>query len=234
MTTPRVVGRRRRGRWWWAAVAVGVALAVVVGGALGARAEHRAWVTTVESYDAEVQAESARVDGARARAEEDHAAALATLAGAVDEGRTVLAASDGQVADPAVRETLRVAVDEGERLRTTAPRWTTEERTVDGITRPNPFHPGSRPERSFIVVTGSSPAPGELDTAAGTVTEATAAVVAAQQQWAYDRLQAAVTDGTPVLAESAGLVADEGTRTALRTALADAGAVLDAGVGGVP
>lgn len=233
MTTPRVVGRRRRGRWWWAAVAAGVALAVV-GVVLGARAEHRAWVATVERYATEVRAESARADDARARAEEDHAAALATLAGAVDAGRAALDASDGQVADPAVRETLRVAVDQGEQLRTAEPEWTTEERTVDGVTRPNPFHPGSRPERSFTVVTRSTPAPGELDAAAGTLTEATATVVAAHQQWAYDRLQSAVTDGAPVLAESAGLVADEGTRTALRAALAEAGAVLDAGVGGVP
>ncbi|MFC8922867.1 polysaccharide deacetylase family protein [Cellulosimicrobium sp. NPDC057127] len=231
MTTPRVVGRNRR-RWWWAAVPVVVAL-VAVALVLVARAEHRTWVAAVERYEDAVAQEAARAEAARARAEEELVAPLAALTGALDEGRAVLAASDGQVADPAVRETLADAVDDGERLRTTEPGWTTQERTVDGLTRPNPLHPGSRPERSFVLVTGSTPAPDELAAAAEAVAASSAAVVVAQRQWAYDHLQTAVTAGRPVLTESAGLVADEGTRTALDAALADADAVLDAGAGGV-
>jgi peptidoglycan-N-acetylglucosamine deacetylase len=232
MTPPREVGRRSRRRWW-VAVAVVVTLAVVGAVVLVARAEHRAWVEAVDRYDAEVETESARAEDARARAEQDHATRLVALGTALDDGAAVLAGSDGQVADPAVRETLRTAMDEGERLRATEPEWTTEDRTVDALRRPNPFFPGSRPGRTFTLVTGSSPAPDELGAAADAVTEASAVVVAAQQRWAFDGLVSAVESGRPVLAESAGLVGDEGTRAALGAALEEADAVLEAGAGAV-
>lgn len=224
--------RRRRRVWPWLVPAV----AVVVAGALvlAASLEHDRWVASVEEHHAEVaQAERDTVT-ARAEAEAAYLPRLATLAVAELVGGAVLAQSEGQVEDPAVRDPLSAALPEAATLVDAPVEYPVEDRTVDALTRPNPFFPRSLPERRFEVVTGSTPSPEALDDATATVVGATQDVATAWQQWAYDGLEDAVAEGRPVLTESAGLVSDEAHRTALDTALAAAGTTLDADVGGAP
>lgn len=224
-------GRGRRG-WWWvgAVVVLLVAGGVVLAGVL----EHRSWVAAVARYDAQVAEQADAAEESLTRVEAQEVVHPATLAAVVVTGRTLLAASEGQVEDPAVREPLQSALDAADALRENGVERATEERTVDALRRPNPFRPATRPARHVTVVTGISPAPAELDDAASAVAASATTVADAQQQWAFDGLQAAATDGDPVLTESAGLVTDEGTRTELAAALAAARTSLDAGVGGVP
>lgn len=224
-------GPRRR-RWWWVAVVavVLVAGAVVVAGVL----EHRSWVAAVARYDAQVAEQAGAAQESLVQVEAQEVVHPAALAAVAVTGRALLAASEGQVADPATRDPLQSALDDADRIRAGGIERTTEERTVDALSRPNPFRPADRPAQHVTVVTGTSPAAAELDDAADAVATAATTVADAQQQWAFDGLQAAVAAGEPVLAESAGLVSDEGTRAALDAALAASRASLEAGVGGVP
>ncbi len=222
---------RRHRRWWWVpVVAVLVTGAVVLAGVL----EHRSWVAAVERYDAQVAEQAGAAQESLARVEALEVIHPAVLAAVAVTGRTLLSASEGQVADPAVREPLQAALDAADGLLATGVERTSEERTVDALSRPNPLRPATRPARHVTIVTGTSPATAELDDAASGVATAASDVAHAQQQWAFDGLQAAVTDGEPVLTESAGLVSDEGTRAGLDAALAASRTSLDAGVGGVP
>ncbi|GLY56560.1 hypothetical protein Ccel01_11620 [Cellulosimicrobium cellulans] len=224
--------RRRRRVWWWLVplLLVVVAAAVVVVGTL----EHRAWVAAVERYDAEVARVTQDATDGRARAEAAYLTRLVPTTAAEVAGPALLAASEGQVDDPTVREPLAAALQEATALRTTPVTYPEEDRTVDALSRPNPLHPGSRPAVHVEVVTGSEPAADALDEAATAVVEAAEPVATAQRQWAYDGLEAAATEGRPVLAESAGLVTDEGTRTTLDGLLAQATTTLDAGPRGAP
>ncbi|MBN0040356.1 polysaccharide deacetylase family protein [Cellulosimicrobium cellulans] len=222
--------RRRVWRWLVPGIAVVVAGALV----LAASVEHERWVESVERYHADVAQAERDAATARAEAEAAYAPRLATLAVAHVVGGAVLAQSADQVADPAVREPLAAALPEAATLLGLPVEYPVEDRTVDTLTRPNPFFPRSLPERRFEVVTGSTPSPETLDDATAAVAGATREVATAWQQWAYDGLEDAVAEGRPVLAESAGLVSDEAHRTSLDAALAAAGATLDAGVGGAP
>ncbi|MCM3534807.1 polysaccharide deacetylase family protein [Cellulosimicrobium funkei] len=224
--------RRRRRVWWWLVplLLVVVAAAVVVVGTL----EHRAWVAAVERYDAEVGRVTQDATDGRARAEAAYLTRLVPTAAAEVAGAALLAASEGQVDDPAVREPLAATLQEATALRTTPVTYPEEDRTVDALSRPNPLRPGSRPAVHVEVVTGSEPTADALDEAATAVVEAAEPVATAQRQWAYDGLEAAATEGRPVLTESAGLVSDEGTRTTLDGLLTQATTTLDAGPGGAP
>lgn len=224
--------RPRRRVWPWLVPAV----AVVVAGALvlAASLEHDRWVASVEEHHAEVEQAERDTVTARAEAEAAYLPRLATLAAAEVVGGAVLAQSEGQVEDPAVRDPLAAALPEAATLVGAPVEYPVEDRTVDALTRPNPFFPRSLPERRFEVVTGSVPSPEALDDATATVVGATQDVATAWQQWAYDGLEDAVAEGRPVLTESAGLVSDEAHRSSLDSALAAAGPTLDAGAGGAP
>ncbi|MCO7272795.1 MULTISPECIES: polysaccharide deacetylase family protein [Cellulosimicrobium] len=229
---PAEPGRRRRRTWWWLVPGV----AVVVAGALvlAASVEHDRWVASVDRYHADVERAEHDAATARAAAEAAYVPRLAALAVADVVGGAVLTQSDGQVADAAVRDPLAAALPDAAALLGTPVEYPVEVRTVDALSRPNPFFPRDLPERRSEVVTGSTPSPEALDDATSAVAVATQDVATAWQQWAYDGLEGAVAEGRPVLAESAGLVSDEAHRTALDTALAAAGTTLDAGVGGAP
>ncbi|GED09064.1 polysaccharide deacetylase family protein [Cellulosimicrobium cellulans] len=224
--------RPRRRVWPWLVPAV----AVVVAGALvlAASLEHDRWVASVEEHHAEVEQAERDAVTARAEAEAAYLPRLATLAVAEVVGGAVLARSEGQVEDPAVRDPLAAALPEAATLVGAPVEYPVEDRTVDALTRPNPFFPRSLPERRFEVVTGSAPSPEALDETTAEVVGATQDVASAWQQWAYDGLEDAVAEGRPVLTESAGLVSDEAHRTSLDAALAAAGPTLDAGAGGAP
>lgn len=229
---PAEPARPRRRVWPWLVPGV----AVVVAGALvlAASLEHDRWVASVEEYHAEVEQAERDAVTARAGAVAASVPRLAALVAAEVVGGAVLAQSEDQVADPAVREPLAAALPEATALLGTPVEYPEELRTVDALTRPNPFFPRSLPERRFEVVTGSAPSPEALDDATAAVAGATKDVASAWQQWAYDELEDAVAEGRPVLTESAGLVSDEAHRTSLDAALAAAGPTLDAGVGGAP
>ncbi|WP_313663871.1 polysaccharide deacetylase family protein [Cellulosimicrobium cellulans] len=224
--------RPRRRVWPWLVPGV----AVVVAGALvlAASLEHDRWVGSVERYHTEVARAERDAVTARAEAEAAYVPRLAVLAGAEVVGEAVLAQSEGQVDDDAVRDPLAAALPEAATLVAAPVEYPVEDRTVDALTRPNPFFPRELPERRFEVVTGSTPSPEALDDATAAVVGATQDVASAWQQWAYDGLEDAVAEGRPVLTESAGLVSDEGHRTSLDAALAAADPSLDAGVGGAP
>ncbi|UKJ64230.1 polysaccharide deacetylase family protein [Cellulosimicrobium cellulans] len=224
--------RPRRRVWPWLVPAV----AVVVAGALvlAASLEHDRWVASVEEHHGDVTEAERDAVTARAEAEAAYLPRLATLAAAEVVGGAVLAQSEGQVEDPAVRDPLAAALPEAATLVGAPVEYPVEDRTVDALTRPNPFFPRSLPERRFEVVTGSTPSPEALDDATAAVVGATQDVASAWQQWAYDGLEDAVAEGRPVLTESAGLVSDEAHRASLDAALAAAGPTLDAGSGGAP
>ncbi|ARU52556.1 hypothetical protein CBR64_14915 [Cellulosimicrobium cellulans] len=225
-------GRPRRRLWRWLVPAVAVVVAGVL--VLAATVEHDRWVASVDQHRADVEQAERDAETARAEAVAAYLPRLATLAAAEVVGGAVLAGSEGQVEDPAVRDPLAAALPEAGSLVGTPVEYPVEVRAVDALSRPNPFFPRTLPERRFEVVTGSTPSPEALDDAASAVAAATQDVATAWQQWAYDGLEDAVAEGRPVLAESAGLVSDEAHRTALDAALAAAGTTLDAGVGGAP
>lgn len=221
---------RRRHAWWWVgALAV---LAVAAGAVVLGVLEHRAWVDAVAEYEADVARATEEAETSRARAEDEYAASLDALDGAVEEGRSVLADSEGQVADAAVRAPLADALDEAEQLRDAEVTYPVTTRTVEAVTRPNPFRPQTLPEVQVEVVEGADPAPGELDAAAAEVTEASAAVADARRQWAHDELQAATPEGRDALTDLEGQVG-AGTLRPLEEAVTEAEAVLDAGVDAV-
>ncbi|PRZ08850.1 peptidoglycan/xylan/chitin deacetylase (PgdA/CDA1 family) [Isoptericola sp. CG 20/1183] len=219
-------GPRRRARRWWIAaiVAVLVAAGAVVAGVL----EHRAWVGTVATYEAEVARVTEDAATSRARAEEAYAASRDALDDAVDGGRPVLAGSEGQVGDPAVRAPLAAALDQAERLRDAEVTYPVSTRTVEEVTRPNLFRPQTLPRVEAEVVDGSDPAPAELHAAAAAVTAATAVVVEARQEWALEELQAAATEGRDALTELRPQVG-AATLGELDAAVTDAEAMTDAG-----
>ncbi|MFV2145852.1 polysaccharide deacetylase family protein [Isoptericola sp. G70] len=221
--------RRRARRWWIAALAaVLVAGGAVVAGVL----EHRAWVEAVAEYEAEVARVTAAADTSRDRAEEAYAASADALDEAVDGGRPVLDASEGQVSGPAVRRSLAEALDRAEDLRDAEVTYPVATLTVDEVTRPNPFRPETLPQVEVEVVDRSDPAPAELDAAATEVTEATGAVVEARRRWAFEELQAATTEGRDALTDLRSQV-DDGALDELDAAVTDGEAMLDAGADAV-
>src|SRR5690606_14681780 len=163
-------------------------------------------------------------DLARARAVAGYVPRLGALVASETVGAAVLSGSEGQVDDPSLRDPLAAALGDAADLRTTPVEYPVEERTVAALTRPNPFFPASRPARDVAVVTGSVPSTDALDAAAAAVATTTTDLARAQQEWAFDALGTAGAEGRPVLTESAGLVSDEGTRTALSAALDEAAA----------
>lgn len=203
---------------------------VVAGGVVVAELEHRAWVETVAEHDAEVSHLTEEAESSRGRAEDAYARSHETLAAAIDDGRPVYADSKGQVDDPAVRRSLGDALAEAEELRDAEVAYPTDVRTVEEATRPNPFHPETLPEVTVEVVTGSDPAPAELDAAASAVTEVSEAVAEARRQWSYDALDAADTEGRDALTDLRAQGVGAGALRPLRGAVDDADAVLDAGV----
>ena len=224
--------RRRPRAWWWA---VPAALVLLAGGVFAVGAwEHERWLDAVAAYEEEVADATRDADLARARAVAGYVPRLGALVASETVGAAVLSGSEGQVDDPSLRDPLAAALGDAADLRTTPVEYPVEERTVAALTRPNPFFPASRPARDVAVVTGSVPSTDALDAAAAAVATTTTDLARAQQEWAFDALGTAVAEGRPVLTESAGLVSDEGTRTALSAALDEATAALDAGVGGVP
>ncbi|GAB3158335.1 hypothetical protein GCM10027059_02900 [Myceligenerans halotolerans] len=218
--------RFRRAPWWWigASIVLLVAAVAVVAGIL----EHRAWVETVEAYDADVARVTDEADNSRAQAEDAYATSLDALDDAIDDGRPVYAASEGQVDDSAVRESLAGALDHAEQLHDAEVTYPVVTRTVEEITRPNPFRPETLPEVEAEVVEGSDPAPDDLDAAAADVTEASDVVAEARRQWAFDRLRAAATEGQDALADLRPQVG-AGALGGLDDAVTRAEAMLDTG-----
>jgi peptidoglycan/xylan/chitin deacetylase (PgdA/CDA1 family) len=213
----------------------------VVAGALGMAGagvvawelEERAWSHAVTEYDIEVAAVERTAADSRAQAETAYSTHLEALTAAINEGEPVYERSEGQVAEPAVREPLEIALDDAATLASTEVTYPTSTRTVDALDRTNPFRPGTRPAVVAEVVDGSVPAPADLDAATVALVEATDAVAQAHRQWAYDGLEEAAAEGRPVLSESADRVTDEGTRTTLQEALGAATTTLRAGVDAV-
>ncbi|GAA1980162.1 hypothetical protein GCM10009718_16360 [Isoptericola halotolerans] len=210
-------------RWWWVVLVVLVLAAVAVG-----TVEHRAWVRAVAEHEAEVARVTEEAAASQARAEDAYTSSLDDLDRTTEEARSVLAASEDQVPDPDVRDTLATALDDAEELRDTEVTYQEVTRTVDEVTRPNPFHPETLPAVQVEAVDGSDPAPADLDAAATDVDEASAAVVEARRQWAYDELQAAAVEGRDALSDLDGQVG-AGTLRPLDEAVTEAGAALDAG-----
>ncbi|MDO8147772.1 polysaccharide deacetylase family protein [Isoptericola sp. b515] len=228
-TAPEPPVRRRRARWWWiGALVVLLAAAVVVAGEL----EHRAWKTQVAEYEEEVARLTDAADTSRGRSEDAYADSRETLTAAVQDGRPVYRRSEGQVADPAVREPLDAALTEARKLRDAEVSYPVETRTVEAVTRPNPFFPETLPQVEVEVVDGSDPSPEALDDAAAEVLETSDAVAAARRQWAVDELQPAVVQGRDALTDLTAQDADLDLGT-LDTAVSDAEAMLDAGVDAV-
>ncbi|WP_455606140.1 hypothetical protein, partial [Cellulosimicrobium funkei] len=121
--------RRRVGLWLVPLLLVVVAAAVVVVGTL----EHRAWVAAVERYDADVARVTQDAADGRAQAEAAYLTRLVPTSAAEVAGAALLAASEGQVDDPAVREPLAAALQEATALRTTPVTYPEEDRTVDAL-----------------------------------------------------------------------------------------------------
>ncbi|WP_277212673.1 polysaccharide deacetylase family protein [Isoptericola croceus] len=228
-STPAPVARRRA-RWWWivAIVVLLLGAAVVVAGLL----EHRAWVRTVAEYDAEVARVTDEAKNARDRAEDAYAASVDALDETIDDGRSVRAASKGQVADRGIRKPLAAALDDAEQLRDTEVTYPVVTRTVDEVVRPNPFRPDVLPQVEHDVVGGSDPAPADLDAAVDDVAEASAAVAESRRQWALDELAPATAEGRDALTDLSDQV---GARALgpLEEAVTDAEAILDAGTDAV-
>ncbi|MBO0609809.1 polysaccharide deacetylase family protein [Myceligenerans salitolerans] len=216
----------RRARWWYVggAVVLLVAATAVVGGIL----EHRAWEEAVADYDAEVARVTDEAEGSRARAEGAYEKSLDALEDTLEDGRRTYADSEGQVADPAVREPLADALDHARQLRAADVVYPSATRVVEEVVRPNPFFPETLPEVRVDVVDGSNPAPAELDDAAAGVAEATVAVADAHRQWAFDELRSATTEGRDALADLRPQVG-EGALERLGDAVTDAEEILDAG-----
>lgn len=190
--------------------------------------EHRAWTETVAEYEAEIARVTGAAETSRARAEEDHAASLDALDAAVDDGGPVLAGSKGQVRDAAVRRSLAEALDRAEKLRAAEVTYPVATRTVEEVTRPNPFRPETLPRVEVEVVDGSDPSPAELDAATADVSEATGTVVEARQSWALDELQSAATEGRDALTDLRPQVGD-GVLDELDAAVTDAEAMIESG-----
>jgi peptidoglycan-N-acetylglucosamine deacetylase len=218
---------RRRRTWWW--IGAAVVLALAVGTAVVGVLEHRAWVDAVAEYEADVARVTEEAETSRARAEAAYTASHEALDDVIAEARPVLADSEGQVPDGAVRETLATALDEAEQLRDAEVTYPVTTRTVEEVTRPNPFRPQTLPQVQVEMVEDADPAPGELDAAAADVAEASDAVVEARRQWALSELRPAAEEGRDALGD---LDADVGA-DALRSLEADvteAESILDAGV----
>lgn len=194
--------------------------------------EHRAWVETVAEYDAEVARVTDEAENSRTRAEDAYATSLDTLNDAIGVGRPVYAASEGQVADAAVRELLATALDAAEQLRDTKVTYPVTTRIVEETTRPNPFRPETLPEVKVEVVKGADPAPDDLDAAAADVTEASGTVAEARRQWAFDALRSASTEGRDALTDLRSQVAAAALEE-LDDAVVEADALLEAGADAV-
>ncbi|WP_407319876.1 polysaccharide deacetylase family protein [Isoptericola halotolerans] len=225
----RPPGRGSRVAWWIAgAVVLTLAAGAVVVGVL----EHRAWVDAVAEHEAEVARVTQEAETSRARAEADYTASLDALDDVIEAARPVLADSEGQVPDDAVRAPLADTLDEAERLRDAEVTYPVTTRTVEEVTRPNPFRPQTLPRVQVEVVESSDPAPADLDAAADDVTEARDAVVEARRQWAHDELRTAATEAADAATDLEGDVG-AGALRPLEEAVAEAETVLDAGVAAV-
>lgn len=179
-------------------------------------------------YDAEVARVTAEAEGSRARAEDAYTTSHDALRDTIDDGRPVYRASEGQVADPTVRDPLAAALDRAEQLRDAEVAYPSAVRTVEEVTRPNPFYRETLPEVEVEVVDGSDPPPADLDAAAADVSEATDAVAEARRQWAFAELRAATTEGRDAHADLRPQVG-AAALTSLGDAVADAETILDAG-----
>ncbi|WP_278235846.1 polysaccharide deacetylase family protein [Isoptericola sp. AK164] len=222
--------RRRRARWWW----LGGTLVLLLTGAafVAAELEHRAWVEAVAEYEAEVARVTEEAETSRARAEEAYADGLATLTGAIDQARPVYRASEDQVADPAVRDPLDDALAEGRRLRDAEVAYPVETRTVEAVTRPNPFFAEELPAVTVEVVDAAQPDPAALESAATDLVTTADTVATARREWAVAELRPATDEGRYALTGLRAQDADLGLGT-LDDAVTEAEAVLDAGVDAV-
>jgi peptidoglycan/xylan/chitin deacetylase (PgdA/CDA1 family) len=221
---------RRRRRWWWLLVIVLLLAGVgVVAGVM----EHQAWERSVAEYDAEVAEVNHLAENSRADAEAAYTESVEALDAAIADGRPVYDASEGQVADDGVRDSLQVALDDAQTLSSTKVTYPAQTRTVDALDRPNPFRPETLPTVVADVVSGSVPAPEDLDAASDAVVEATDAVAAARRQWAFDALGPAVDDARDAVDDLDGQDVDAAARDRLDAAASEGRAILDDGVDAV-
>lgn len=219
-----------------ALLAIAGALVLLLGGgvAIAASADHNAWVSQVEQWQAEVDATAAQADTATSLVAE-HSTAIETLAAQITAAEAVIASTAGQVADDQVRIDLQTTIDAAIALRDAEPVFDTETITVEGIERDSLFTDGSRAAQSFDVITSATPSIDELVAAGAAVETASATVTTAQAQWAYDSLNAAIMNARDaVLPASAGKVADDAVRQALQAAIDAALPASDAGAGMTP
>ncbi|MBL0886736.1 polysaccharide deacetylase family protein [Myceligenerans indicum] len=217
---------RRRPRWWWITAAVVLAIGAPAG--VAGILEHRAWAKTVAAYDAEVARVTDEAERSRASAEDGYASGLDALNDAIDAGRRAYGDSKGQVADDEVRKPLASALDDAGHVRDTEVGYPVTTRTVDRVTRSNPFRRETLPEVDIEFVKGAVPAPADLDAAAADVTEARDAVTQARRKWAFGRLRSATTEGADALDSLRPQVGKESLKT-LDDAVTEAEAALAAG-----
>lgn len=219
-------GSRRVSRGLVAGVTAGVLVLAAGGATTWGVLDHRSWNDEVSAYEAQVSEADDQVASSLVAASDAYDVAAADLAEAVTDGEEVLAATEGQVTDNAVREDLRSALDAAIALTDEegADSYLTEDLVVPAISRSSLFVHDER--EAYTVAITTSPA--QLGEAGAEISTAVEAVAASHLEWARTQLTDAMTTGEEVLAASEGKVDDNAVREGLRSALDAAAPVRDA------
>ncbi len=202
---------------------------ILAGGGVGAWAwtDHTSWVAQTEDYAAEITAAEDRAATSATEARSEHTNAIEALATARESGAEVLAATEDQVADDALRTELAEAIAAAEELEAAEVELVTEPLVVDGLERESVFAAGSRPEEVFDIATGTSPTVSDLEAATTSLEEATETALGSQSSWARDRLASQLENSRDRLSDSEDEVEDNDVRVQLQRAIESAQELAD-------
>lgn len=188
---------RDRGAFVAVSAVVGVAavVAVLAWWLIPGFLQRQNWQEQVAAYESQVESAEAESASSRVNIERDYTEAAEALIAEIARGEELYADSDDRVAQDDLRMELLLATNQGQSLLASGPTYLTETVTVPAISADGTRVQDSRPNRSFTVTTGTTPAVAEIQAATSRLTAAVAAVTESQQQWATTTEQAKQATG---------------------------------------